>query len=56
MARYCPVKDGPALYLDCRECEEKECEKADGYDPRLRFSEHTMFSEEHAPKQTREIL
>ena len=27
MARYCPIKDGPALYPDCGECEEKACEK-----------------------------
>jgi len=27
MARYCPVKDGPALYLDCLECDERECEQ-----------------------------
>ncbi len=26
MAKYCPYKDGPALYLDCRECDEKLCE------------------------------
>ena len=27
MARYCPMKQGPALYLDCKECDERECEK-----------------------------
>ena len=26
MARYCPEKDGPALYLDCKECENRICE------------------------------
>ena len=26
MAKYCPEKDGPALYLDCKECTEKICE------------------------------
>ena len=26
MAKYCPEKDGPALYLDCKECEQKICE------------------------------
>ncbi len=26
MARYCPLKDGPALYLDCKECNERACE------------------------------
>ncbi len=25
MAVYCPDKRGPALYLDCKECEEKHC-------------------------------
>lgn len=25
MAKYCPLKEGPALYLDCMECEEKAC-------------------------------
>lgn len=25
MAKYCPYKDGPALYLDCRECSEPIC-------------------------------
>jgi hypothetical protein len=25
MARYCPDKDGPVLYLDCMECKEKTC-------------------------------
>ena len=24
MARYCPLKDGPALYLDCKECDDKD--------------------------------
>ncbi len=28
MAKYCPVKQGPALYPECLECDEKECEKA----------------------------
>ena len=27
MAKYCPAKQGPALYLDCLECEDKVCEK-----------------------------
>ncbi len=27
MAKYCPVKDGPALYLDCKECDERVCEE-----------------------------
>jgi len=27
MATYCPDKKGPALYLDCRECDQKNCEK-----------------------------
>ena len=27
MATYCPDKRGPALYLDCKECEQKNCEK-----------------------------
>ncbi len=27
MARYCPLKQGPALYLDCRECTDHACEK-----------------------------
>lgn len=26
MAKYCPVKDAPALYLECQECEQKICE------------------------------
>lgn len=26
MSKYCIVKDGPALYLDCKECHSKECE------------------------------
>ena len=26
MAKYCPEKDGPALYLDCKECDNKICE------------------------------
>lgn len=26
MAKYCPVKDGYVLYLDCLECDDKECE------------------------------
>ena len=25
MAKYCPSKDSPALYLDCKECEEQIC-------------------------------
>ena len=25
MAKYCLVKQGYVLYLDCMECEEKEC-------------------------------
>ena len=29
MARYCPLKNGPALYLDCKECDEKLCESPD---------------------------
>ena len=24
MAIYCPLKNGPALYLECKECEDKE--------------------------------
>ena len=27
MAKYCPLIDGPVTYLDCKECEEKLCEK-----------------------------
>ena len=27
MAKYCPEKDGPALYLECQECEGKACIK-----------------------------
>lgn len=27
MSQYCPVINGPTLYLNCKECEEKECEK-----------------------------
>ncbi len=26
MATYCPQKEGPALYLECQECENKICE------------------------------
>lgn len=26
MAKYCIAKDGPALYLDCQDCEDKLCE------------------------------
>lgn len=26
MAKFCMAKNGPALYLDCRECTDKECE------------------------------
>lgn len=26
MAKYCPDKQGPALYLECNECAEKNCE------------------------------
>lgn len=26
MAKYCPSKDSPALYLDCKECEEQICD------------------------------
>ena len=30
MAKYCPLKDGgPALYLECKECENKVCEEED---------------------------
>ena len=25
MAKYCPEKDGSALYLDCKECDQKIC-------------------------------
>lgn len=25
MSVYCPLKDGPALYLECLECEDKPC-------------------------------
>ena len=27
MARYCPAKDGPALYLECQECDDRVCER-----------------------------
>ena len=27
MAKYCPEKDGPALYPECLECEDKTCRK-----------------------------
>lgn len=27
MAKYCKAKNGPALYLDCLECEDKVCQK-----------------------------
>lgn len=27
MARYCPEKEGPAVYLDCMECESRLCEQ-----------------------------
>lgn len=27
MAKYCPIINGPVLYLECLECEEKECKK-----------------------------
>ena len=27
MAKYCPEKDGPALYLECAECDTKACRK-----------------------------
>ena len=27
MAKYCPVTNSRKTYLDCMECEEKECEK-----------------------------
>lgn len=26
MALYCPAKDGPALYPECKECEDRLCE------------------------------
>lgn len=26
MSKFCPTKNGPALYLDCMECEDKVCE------------------------------
>lgn len=26
MAKYCPITNSYVLYLDCLECEEKECE------------------------------
>ena len=26
MAKYCPIKNGPALYLECLECDDKVCE------------------------------
>lgn len=26
MAKYCIAKDGPALYLDCQECDDRTCE------------------------------
>lgn len=25
MSKYCPIKDGPALYLDCNECQRQIC-------------------------------
>lgn len=25
MAKYCPIRERKVLYLDCVECEEKEC-------------------------------
>ena len=25
MSKYCPIKDGPALYLDCNECQKQIC-------------------------------
>ena len=27
MAKYCPAKEGPALYLECKECNDRICEK-----------------------------
>ncbi len=27
MARYCPATNGPVLYLNCKECEDQECQK-----------------------------
>lgn len=27
MATYCPEKNGPALYMECMECEDKICKK-----------------------------
>ena len=32
MAKFCPLKDGPALYLECKECENKVCEEEDDED------------------------
>ena len=29
MSRYCPLKDGPALYPECQECEPKICQHSD---------------------------
>ena len=29
MAKYCPVKNGPALYPECQECESKICQRDD---------------------------
>ncbi|MBQ6856919.1 MAG: DUF2493 domain-containing protein [Lachnospiraceae bacterium] len=29
MAKYCPNKNGPALYLECQECRDKRCQNTD---------------------------
>ena len=29
MAKYCPLRNGPVLYLDCLECEDKVCKEKD---------------------------
>ena len=29
MAKYCKLKGGPALYLECKECDERACEQED---------------------------
>lgn len=30
--KYCPLKNGPALYLDCRECEQKKCKETEKFE------------------------
>ena len=39
MAKYCPVLKRKVTYLDCQDCEEKECEEPHWMDIKWNYSQ-----------------